>query len=161
LWGRNLFEKRFSSPPCPAIASATAEPLFPKTFTGIAFITSNKSNSNLFYIKEIQRFTCNNFYCCCINSRLLIFFVSKQKFVQKNRGFATFCEVLQQPPRKFKKNCLFSIIYQYREQSGYKKQTAVWKQDVSIPLIICRKTAPAGRPYFPLSGGRKSCCERF
>jgi len=52
LWGRNLFEKWFSSPPCPAIASATAEPHFPKTFTGIAFITSNKSNSNLFYIKK-------------------------------------------------------------------------------------------------------------
>ena len=97
LWGRNLFEKRFSSPPCPAIASATAEPHFPKTFTGIAFITSNKSNSNLFYIKEIQRFTCNNFYCCCINSRLLIFSTANKNLYKKNRGFATFYEVLQQP----------------------------------------------------------------
>jgi len=26
------------------------------------------------------------------------FFDSKQKFVQKNRGFATFYEILQQPP---------------------------------------------------------------
>ena len=102
-----------------------------------------------------------NFYCCCINSRLLIFSTANKNLYKKNRGLATFYEVLQQPPRKFKKNCLFSIIYQYREQSGYKKQTAAWKQDVSIPLIICRKTAPAGRPYFPLSGGRKSCRERF
>ena len=68
-----------------------------KTFTGIAFITSNKSNSNLFYIKEIQHFTCNNFYYCCINSRLLIFSTANKNLYKKNRGFATFYEVLQQP----------------------------------------------------------------
>ena len=72
-------------------------PHFPKTFTGIAFIKSNKSNSNLFYIKEIQRFTRNNFYCCCINSRLLIFSTANKNLYKKNRGFATFYEVLQHP----------------------------------------------------------------
>ena len=69
-------------------------PHFPKTFTGIAFITSNKSNSNLFYIKGIQRFTCNNFYCCCINSRLLIFSTANKNLYKKTgdlQPFMRFC----------------------------------------------------------------------
>ena len=68
-----------------------------KTFTGIAFITSNKINSNLFYIKEIQHFSYNNFYYCCINSRLLIFSTANKNLYKKNRGFATFYEVLRHP----------------------------------------------------------------
>ena len=65
-----------------------------KTFTGIAFITSNKSNSNLFYIKEIQHFTCNNFYYCCINSRLLIFSTANKNLYKKTgdlQPFMRFC----------------------------------------------------------------------
>jgi len=50
---------------------------FQKTLVGITFTTSNKSNSNLFYIRNMQHFTCNEFYCRYMNSSVLIFFNSK------------------------------------------------------------------------------------
>ena len=75
------------------------------------YITCNKSNSNLFYIKEIQHFTCNNFYYCCINSRLLIFSTANKNLYKKTGDLQPFMRFCNTPLCEIKLFFLYLSVF--------------------------------------------------